>query len=54
MRPVGVFAAGGGRAGGVFVRIILAGRCQRPSESSQPIREVSEVQSGRTSGVSGS
>ena len=29
------------------------GRCHRPSESSQPIREVSEVQSGRTSGVSG-
>ena len=30
------------------------GRCYRASESSQPIREVSEVQSGRTSGVSGS
>ncbi len=30
------------------------GRCHRASESSQPIREVSEVQSGRMSGVSGS
>ncbi len=29
------------------------GRGHRPSESSQPIREVSEVQSGRLSGVSG-
>ena len=29
MRPAGRVVAGGGRAGGVFVRIILAGRCHR-------------------------
>ena len=45
-----------GRGGGarVAVRIILLGWGQRPSESSQPSRDESEVQSGRASGVSGS
>ena len=45
-----------GRGGGarVAVRIILLGWGQRPSESSQPSRDESEVQSGKASGVSGS
>jgi integrase len=48
----GVSAAGGGGTR-VAVRIILGwGQC--PSESSQPGRDESRVQSGRVSGVSGS
>ena len=45
-----------GRGGGarVAVRIILLGWGHRPSESSQPSRDESRVQSGRASGVSGS
>jgi len=54
MRPVGVFRLAGAGSAGVLVRIILVGRRQRPSESSQPIRDGSKVQSGKTPGVSGS
>ena len=53
MRPVGLLWLVRLLAGGLVVRIML-GRSQRPSESSQPIRDGSEVQSGNTSGVSGS
>jgi hypothetical protein len=46
-------SAGEDGAGGGAVRIILGCWRQRPKEWSQPIREVSRVQSGRASGVSG-
>ena len=54
MCPAVVFLLVGAGGARVAVRIILAGWGQRPSESSQPIRDESEVQSGKASGVSGS
>ena len=54
MCPAVVFPLARGGGARLVVRIILLGWRQRPSESSQLIRDESEVQSGRASGVSGS
>ena len=54
MRPAVTFPLARGGGARVVVRIISRAAAYHPSESSQPIRDESKVQSGNASGVSGS